>query len=435
MKMTMTAAGDSILIQGYPEGGYAGFDEIRAYLAKGEATFGNLESCLTNWDTYCSAYCGGTWLNAEPRMLDQIADYGFDFLGFANNHSMDFGPDGLLETLAYVEDSGIACAGAGENLHEAAKPVFRTFKGGRVAMIAISSSFDPAAMAGYPSKTLPGRPGLNALRFSTTVRVTKEHFAQLQEIVKATEVNGQADKTRANGFAPPLPEGVMEFGGTRVAIASDGKEETFTACNKRDLARVKSAIDDAKVIADYVVVMFHSHQMKGANMTAPPDFAKEFAHFCIDNGADVILGNGTHEFKPIEIYNGKPIFYSIGNFCFQSNVIERQPSDALDKFGFEEMSDVQALAKKNNGWTTGLHTQIANFLSYLPYMEFDDGKLTHLELKPICLGFDKPRTFKGLPYPADAKTAKDIFDRLNALSAPYGTKMTLGNDGIIQIAL
>ncbi len=48
MKFTMTATGDSILNQGFQKGGYPGFAEVRDYIAKGQAKFGNLETCVTN---------------------------------------------------------------------------------------------------------------------------------------------------------------------------------------------------------------------------------------------------------------------------------------------------------------------------------------------------------------------------------------------------
>lgn len=97
---------------------------------------------------------------------------------------------------------------------------------------------------------------------------------------------------------------------------------------------------------------------------------------------------------------------------------------------------MQALAARNKGWTIGLHTQYYNFRTVVPYLEFEDGKLTHLELKPVELGFEKPRTFKGIPYSADEKVTREIFDYLSEISAAqYGTKMTLDENGIIQVAL
>lgn len=435
MKMTMTATGDSILIQGYQEGGYPGFEAVRDYIAKGQARFGNLETCITNWDTYCSSYCGGTWLNAEPRVLDQILAFGMNFMGFANNHSMDFGPDGLLETVQNVKDRGVALAGAGADLLEASKPVFRDFPAGRVAFIAVASSLSSdAARAAFPSKTLKGRPGANGLRFSSVLHVNREHFEAMERIAQKTKINGSADISRKTGFAPPLPEGVADFGGMRVRLSEDGTEGIKTACNKSDLARVLDAIKDAQYIADYVVVGYHGHEISGNALSNPAEFQIEFAHACIDAGACAVFGTGSHEFKPIEMYQGKPIFYSLGNFCYQSNVLERQPEDMREKFGFSPMSDIQTLAKRNKDWTVGLHTQAKNFRSVIPYLEFEDGKLTHLELLPLELGFEKPRTFKGIPYRANEEMSREIFETLSSLSASYGTKLSL-EDGVIRIAL
>ncbi len=435
MKMTMTATGDSILIQGYQEGGYPGFHEVRDYLAKGQARFGNLETCVTDWTCYGSAYCGGTWLNTEERVLDQIVNFGMNFLSFANNHAMDFGPDGLLQTCENVKKRGVALAGAGADLYEASKPVFRDLPAGRVAFIAVASSTsNDAARAGVASPSLKGRPGLNGLLFSSKLAVNREHFDALCRIAKETKMNGQADISRMTGFAAPLPEGVGDFGGMRIVLSEDGKEGMQTACNKRDLERVLNAIRDAKYIADYVVVMLHGHEVSGVNNDHPAAFHEEFAHACIDEGACAIIGTGTHQFKPIEIYNGKPIFYSLGNFCYQSNVLERQPQDVLEKYNFEPMSDVQALAKKNKDWTIGLHTQSKNFRTVIPYMEFEDGTMTHLELKPIDLGFDKPRTFKGVPCFADERVSEEIFGTLTELCGRYGTK--LEKDGeVIRVVL
>ena len=435
MKFTLTATGDSILNAGYQEGGYPGFKEVCDYIAKGQARFGNLETCVTNWDTYASAYCGGTWISCEPRILDQILGYGFNFLGYANNHTMDLGPDGMLETLKHVDERGIAIAGAGENLDRASAPVYRNFDGGRVAFISITSTFEDAARAGHASKSMKGRPGLNALRHTKKLAVTEEHFKTIKEIAAATEINAVAERSRADGFRPPLADGITEFGPVNVILSDDGKEGYRTYCDKRDLARVKDAIKDAKYIADYVVIMFHCHEYIGADMGNPAQFAREFTHFCIDNGADVILGNGTHQFKPIEIYNGKPIFHSLGNFCFQSNMLLHQPADIKDKFNLGDISDVQALAARNKDWTIGLHTQFFNFRTVIPYLEFEDGVLTKAQMKPVELGFEKSRTFKGIPYPADEKATKEIYERLKELSEPFGTKLELNSDGTIEIIL
>ena len=50
----------------------------------------------------------------------------------------------------------------------------------------------------------------------------------------------------------------------------------------------------------------------------------EFAHTLIDSGVDIILGHHPHQFQGMEIYNGKPIIYSMGNFIMDQNDPENQ---------------------------------------------------------------------------------------------------------------
>ena len=434
--MKMTGGGDAILDLGFQKGGYEGFEGVRAALGRGDARIGNLEVTVTRYDTYASAYCGGLWHQTDVRCLKQIESYGFNMMGFANNHTMDWGPDGLLQTLANARERGAAITGAGKDLAEASAPVYRTFPGGRVALIAISSSFYDAARAGWASRTVKGRPGVNPLRFESEYYVTKEHLDAMREIASVTKMNGTMDLSRKNGFTPPLPEGTADFGGIRLKLTPDGTEGKHTYCNSFDLERTLDSIKDARLIADYVVIMFHSHQILGAINNAPDEFAVEFAHACIDAGADAILGGGTHEFKPVEIYNGKPIFYSLGNFCFQSNVVEHQPSDLLDKFNLPPMSDVQALAARNGDWKMGLHTQVQNFRTVIPYLEFEDGVLQKLLLRPADLGFEKPRAVRGVPYLSGEKISREIFDYLSAISQEqFGTEMAMRDDLFIEVKI
>ena len=433
MKMTMTGTGDSILIQGYPEEGYPGLDEVRAYIARGQARFCNLETCVTDWDTYCSAYSGGTWMNTDRRVLQKIMDFGFNFVSFANNHTMDLGPDGLLETVENVRATGAALAGAGKDLGEASRPVYRDLPGGRVAFIAVSGTFNDAARAGDATRFLKGRPGLNGLRHKKEILVSKEHFDAIRDVAAATKINAQAEISRATGFAPPLAEGAAEFGGLTLRVSPDGRECVRTTCNKKDLDRILTAVHDARYIADYVVVMFHSHDIADGRMTQPAAYAEEFCRAVIDGGADVVFGGGTHQLKPVEIYRGKTIFYSLGNFCFQSNLVENQPADMLDKFGLGDVSGARALAARNKEWTIGQHTQKENFLTVIPFVSFEDGKLTSVELMPVSLGFDKPRTFKGIPYPAKKEDADEIFSVLKSISAQYGTKLIRKDGGLIAV--
>ncbi len=74
-------------------------------------------------------------------------------------------------------------------------------------------------------------------------------------------------------------------------------------------------ISRARQVADYVIVSCHW----GAElMTAPKEYQVKLAHQFIDKGVDLIIGHHPHVVQGIEIYHGKPIVYSLGNFIFGS---------------------------------------------------------------------------------------------------------------------
>lgn len=77
------------------------------------------------------------------------------------------------------------------------------------------------------------------------------------------------------------------------------------------------AVTDAKKVCDYVVVFVHW----GVEQEAyPEDYQKNLAKQYVDAGADLVIGSHTHCLQGIEYYNGKPIYYSLGNFVFGSDI-------------------------------------------------------------------------------------------------------------------
>ncbi|MBI5037940.1 MAG: CapA family protein [Candidatus Kerfeldbacteria bacterium] len=80
-----------------------------------------------------------------------------------------------------------------------------------------------------------------------------------------------------------------------------------------DAATVSADIARAKENSDWVVVMMHS----GSEYTVQPNTRQiEFAHAAIDGGADMVIGHHPHVVQSAEVYRGKYIFYSLGNFIF-----------------------------------------------------------------------------------------------------------------------
>lgn len=68
-------------------------------------------------------------------------------------------------------------------------------KNGRVAMIAVSSSFHESGMAGGQSAELIGRPGLNPLRYETIYHVTEENYKKAEELAALTKINATMERS------------------------------------------------------------------------------------------------------------------------------------------------------------------------------------------------------------------------------------------------
>lgn len=84
---------------------------------------------------------------------------------------------------------------------------------------------------------------------------------------------------------------------------------------------MEDAISVAKRRADIVIVAFHLHWVRHSRAYPIPNKVPPnqtlVVHKAIDAGADIILGSGPHVLRGIEIYKGKFIFYSLGNFIYQ----------------------------------------------------------------------------------------------------------------------
>lgn len=209
-----TAAGDILITKKIPREN-DGIAEISRYIKRGDIRMANLETTVTDGTCFASAFSGGTWLTVDKSCLLDIKRYGFNMLGLANNHSMDYSYEGLNMTIDNVNKAGFFYAGSGKNLYEAARPAMIETKNGRVGVIDICSTFENAARAGSQTPRIPGRPGLNALRTHNLYKITKEHAAYLEEINKNTGLNSLREKHRAQGFitvACREPDGIWNDG-------------------------------------------------------------------------------------------------------------------------------------------------------------------------------------------------------------------------------
>lgn len=109
------------------------------------------------------------------------------------------------------------------------------------------------------------------------------------------------------------------IGASYSSINDGGKTTNDYVARIEDNNKLKISIDTAKSECDFVVVTMHA----GTEYTRKPNSAQiAFAHAAIDDGADMVIGAHPHWVQTIEKYQGKYIFYSLGNFIFDQNFSE-----------------------------------------------------------------------------------------------------------------
>lgn len=111
------------------------YSNVKPLLAEPDLTVANLETPVTERgvkQTKDYVY------RSSPKALPALKDSGVDIVNLANNHVMDYGAEGLLDTMTYLDQAGIGRVGAGRNSDEAFKPVIVEKQGVRIAVLGFS---------------------------------------------------------------------------------------------------------------------------------------------------------------------------------------------------------------------------------------------------------------------------------------------------------
>ena len=429
MKFSIVATGDSLLTQRLPRQDKSCL-ALKELFEQADIRFTNFELQVHDFEVAPSAVSGGTWVAARPGVIKDLKWLGLNLFAGATNHSLDWGHDGLKTTMRHLKENDCTYAGIGTNLAEASMPCYIDTPEGRVALISVCSSGKDWHIAGEQRPDVPGRAGINMLRFNLINYLPKEDIEVLRKIVDKTYVNARRLQLEREGFIK-AEEG-FAVGTNRFEVGEAG---TKTFCNKKDLQRILRYISEAKRQADVVLVSHHAHEFRGIDKAVAADFTREFAHACIDAGVDAFLGHGPHILRGIEIYSGKPIFYSLGDFFIQNDSVERQPADFFDIYNLgpdNTTSDGWAARSKNG--TSGLVVNRKVFESVITRFVVEDGTIKQVELLPITLGFEKTRSRKGRPELASISDGERILQDLQKLSDEFNTQITIKNGkGYIDI--
>jgi poly-gamma-glutamate synthesis protein (capsule biosynthesis protein) len=241
--------------------------------------------------------------------------------------------------------------------------------------------------------------------------VTPDRMADLRRV--AAELAGQ----------PVAAGDSLNFGGRRYVTGTAAA--TRTEPNKADLAEIVRVVKNASALADIVIVSLHCHE-NGANRSVPADFIPTFARAVVDAGADVFVGHGPHVLRGIEVYKGKPIFYSLANFIFQNEAVLRMPADSYEEYdlGPEALASDYLDARYDHD-RRSFPAEQEYWDSVLATTKWSGDHVTEIALHPITLGFGQPRSTRGRPKLASGADATRILDMLNARSKAFGTAISI----------
>lgn len=424
--MKFSATGDFLIQVPIPEE-HPGIDAIASYMKDADVRVTNLETTITRGDCYANAYYCDATLTADPSLLDSVKRLGIQACGCANNHTMDYAIPGVFQTMRYLDEAGLGRAGIGRDLHEASRPATINTGKGSVALIAqvCLNKKNESGRAGYSHDGIPGRPGVNGLRRIDESLVTREQMDYIKQLARDTMVNNQEDLEKAYGFGDP-DDGTFCYGMAKFVVAE--KTGRNSRCHEADLARTEKEIQNAKLSHSYAIVMIHSHQFKALKENEPDYYLEEYAHRCIDAGADAVLGAGNHLLKGIEIYKGRPIFYGLANFIFQADYSTKTPADMMELMGFPlSLTGAEVIARRVAKGTASMERNQIFYLSVVPKWTIENGVLTELKLLPIELGIKEPWGLRGFPTPVGPEV---LYDYLKDVCAPFGTELVINGDTI-----
>lgn len=235
-----------------------------------ELAIANLEESLTNRGVRADKT---VTLRAHPSVVAEVARLGFRAVTLANNHVMDYGVEGLDQTLEVLDRAGIAHAGAGHGYGAAASAATLEAGGLSVALLSFASTVPTGTAATkYRSGIAP-------------IRVTTKY------IVDA------AMHDENPGSAPYIATEVLES----------------------DVEAALDEIGKARAKHDFVIVGLHwgvPPEWMPPMQGTLADYQRPLAHRIIDSGADLIVGGHAHAPHGVEVYRRKLIAYSLGNFVF-----------------------------------------------------------------------------------------------------------------------
>src|SRR3954447_1752694 len=394
-------------------------------LRSADVAVGNLEFAAADADgpeAWGGAVPNDWWIGSDPDAVGDLRDLGFGAVGRANNHAMDRGPSGLRTTSLLLDEAGIDHAGAGEDLARASAPRYHDTARGRLGIVSVTTSPSPPDVAGALDAFagLAARPGIHALAIEPIVTVPPAAHEALKTVHDRVPdamggwMNGDPG---LKVFAARFETG--EDVSVRYEVDPEGR------------ARLLRSVRQAADHADVVIMLVHAHQ-GDADPGNPPAFLRAFARDAIGAGADAVAISGPHVLAPVELVDGRPVFYGLGDFVW-SDLGGPLPayfwSQTRAVLGADvdpsTMTEAELIGRLNDDGFADPWV----FRAVQAELVVGPWGMEAVRVHPVDLGQHEAITRRGVPRVPEPSVATEILERLASMSARLGTAVEIA-DGV-----
>lgn len=234
---------------------------------------GNLETPLTTRGRPATKLVA--W-RSPPQAAHLLRDLGIDVVSLANNHALDYGVEGLANTLEALAQAEVDVAGAGMDLDQALAPALLEFdRWTRVALVAVACTLPLGFSAGKD------RPGVVPIRITTSY------------------VFDPIDLQEEPGCSPTF---------------------IHTKTDPDDVSQICQQLAVLKKEGYVVVVSIH---WGNAFQKRLAEYQRPLARALVEAGGDLIVGHHPHTFHGVEIMGRSVILYSLGDFVMDAELVNR----------------------------------------------------------------------------------------------------------------
>ena len=432
-------------------------------IANSDLAFGNMES---NFGDYRNAVKGIGGLQGCKEVAADVKKMGFGLVARSSNHSTDQGVDEMLKSNQILQELGVIYAGTGINLEDARAPQYFETPKGRVGLVAMTMSMRGRVdnqssrsadcgmeMASYQGGNRNGAAGINFMRATPSVVLSPELY---EGIIKIKEFEAEYAKKMIKEHSGDVTtdgtenDKVMEhlFGkisdsSRQALVFTQMFEVGDKPCglsyhmDENDLRLNLRSIRQGKEWSDFMIASIHTHDAPTTLrhldflQETPSDYLVELAHKAIDNGADVFAVTGPHLLRGIEIYKGKPIFYSLASFIYQLWGTPAGPDRYQDNGDDPFYSETTETEMNMDMWPPQSITRhpdpknMESMESVSTQLKYDEGKLKEIVIRPIEFGYDAPLSQHGIPRVPKTEVALRILKRMQRMSEALGTKVEI----------